>query len=56
VGRVPSNAVKVTRKPHKQYRPAVQAIEVMRAHLLGDGRLRGATLPVILAYAGLRPH
>src|SRR3954470_1371842 len=56
-GRVPSNAVKVTRKPHKQYRPAVQAIppsviEVMRARLLVDGRLRDATLLVVLAYAG----
>ena len=60
-GRVPSNAVKVTRKPHKQYRPAVQAIppsviEVMRARLLADGRLRDATLLVVLAYAGLRPQ
>jgi hypothetical protein len=48
-GRVPSNAVKITRKPPKQYRPAVQAIppsviEVMRARLLADGRLRDATL------------
>ena len=38
-GRVPTNAVKLTRKPPKQYRPAVQAIppsviEVMRARLL----------------------
>jgi hypothetical protein len=45
-GRVPSNAVKITRKPSKQYRPAVQAIppsviEVMRARLLADGGLRG---------------
>ena len=60
-GRVPSNAVKLTRKPPKQYRPAVQAIppsviEVMRARLLADGRLRDATLLVVLAYAGLRPQ
>src|SRR3954470_10492065 len=60
-GRVPFNAVKVTRKPHKQLRPAVQAIppsviEVMRARLLADGRLRDATLLVVLAYAGLRPQ
>jgi integrase len=60
-GRVPSNAVKLTRKPPKQFRPAVQAIppsviEVMRARLLTDGRLRDATLLVVLAYAGLRPQ
>src|SRR3954462_13842410 len=60
-GRVPSNAVKITRKPPKKYRPAVQAIppsviEVMRARLLTDGRLRDATLLVVLAYAGLRPQ
>ena len=60
-GRVPSNAVKLTRKPPKQFRPAVQAIppsviEVMRARLLADGRLRDATLLVVLAYAGLRPQ
>src|SRR3954464_11897748 len=59
-GRVPSNAVRVTRKPHKRYRPAVQAIppsviEVMRARLLADGRSRDATLLAVLAYAGLRP-
>jgi integrase len=58
---VPSNAVKITRKPPKKYRPAVQAIppsviEVMRARLLADGRLRDATLLVVLAYAGLRPQ
>src|SRR4051812_5191115 len=60
-GRVPSNAVKITRKPPKRYRPAVQAIppsviEVMRARLLAHGRLRDATLLVVLAYAGLRPQ
>src|SRR4051794_38607972 len=60
-GRVSSNAVKITRKPPKRYRPAVQAIppsviEVMRARLLADGRLRDATLLVVLAYAGLRPQ
>src|SRR3954470_5429674 len=60
-GRVPSNAVKLTRKPPKPHRPAVQAIppsliEVMRARLLADGRLRDATLLVVLAYAGLRPQ
>jgi integrase len=60
-GRIPSNAVKLTRKPPKQYRPAAQAIppsviEVMRARLLADGRLRDATLLVVLAYAGLRPQ
>jgi integrase len=31
-------------------------IEVMRARLLADGRLRDATLLVVLAYAGLRPQ
>ena len=60
-GRVSSNAVKITRKPPKKYRPAVQAIppsviEVMRARLLEDGRLRDASLLVVLAYAGLRPQ
>jgi integrase len=60
-GRVPSNAVKLTRKPPKPHRPAVQAIppsliEVMRARLLVDGRLRDATLLVVLGYAGLRPQ
>src|SRR3954466_4065153 len=60
-GRVPSNAVKITRKPPKKYRPAVQAIppsviEVMRARLLEAGRLRDASLLVVLAYAGLRPQ
>src|SRR5215217_495671 len=60
-GRVPSNAVKLTRKPAKPHRPAVQAIppsliEVMRAKLLGEGRLRDATLLVVLGYAGLRPQ
>src|SRR5215212_8469378 len=60
-GRVPTNAVKLTRKPPKPHRPAVQAIspasiEVMRAHLLEQGRTRDATLLVVLAYAGLRPQ
>src|SRR3954464_13492316 len=60
-GRVSSNAVKITRKPPKKYRPAVQAIppsviEVMRARLLEAGRLRDASLLVMLAYAGLRPQ
>src|SRR5215208_761237 len=60
-GRVPSNAVKMTRKPPKQLRPAVEAIpperiEVMRALLLERGRLRDAALVSVLAYAGLRPQ
>jgi integrase len=60
-GRVPSNAVKLTRKPPKRHRPAVQAIppsliEVMRARLRAEGRLRDATLLVVLGYAGLRPQ
>ena len=60
-GRIPTNAVKLTRKPHKPHRPAVQAIppglvEVMRARMLEDGRPRDATLLVVLAYAGLRPQ
>jgi integrase len=60
-GRVPSNAVKLTRKPPKPHRPAVQAIppsliEIMRARLLAEGRLRDATLLVVLGYAGLRPQ
>src|SRR3954467_15244872 len=60
-GRVPTNAVKMTRKPPKQLRPAVEAIpperiEVMRALLLERGRVCDATLVSILAYAGLRPQ
>lgn len=60
-GRVPSNAVKLTRKPPKPHRPAVQAIpptliELMRERLLEEDRLRDATLLVVLAYAGLRPQ
>ena len=58
---MPSNAVKLTRKPPKPHRPAVQAIppsliEVMRATLLEDGRRRDAALLVVLGYAGLRPQ
>src|SRR3954468_16889028 len=60
-GRVPSNAVKLTRKPPKPHRPAVQGIppsliEIMRARRRAEGRLRDATLLVVLAYAGLRPQ
>jgi integrase len=60
-GRVPSNAVKMTRKPPKQLRPAVEAIpperiEVMRSLLLERGRLRDVALVSVLAYAGLRPQ
>ncbi len=60
-GRVPTNAVKITRKPPKPHRPAVQAIpptliELMRARLLEQGKLRDATLLAVLAYAGLRPQ
>src|SRR5215217_2864641 len=60
-GRVPTNAVKITRKPTKPHRPAVQAIpptliEVMRARLLEQDKLRDATLLAVLAYAGLRPQ
>jgi integrase len=60
-GRVSSNAVKLTRKPPKPHRPAVQAIppsliEIMRARLRAEGRLRDATLLVVLGYAGLRPQ
>src|SRR3954454_3784631 len=60
-GRVPTNAVKMTRKPPKQLRPAVEAIpperiEVMRALLLERGRVCDATLVSVLAYAGLRPQ
>ena len=60
-GRVSTNAVKLTRKPPKPHRPAVQAIppsliEVTRATLLADGRLRDATLLVVLGYAGMRPQ
>src|SRR3954454_18825622 len=60
-GRVPTNAVKMTGKPPKQLRPAVEAIpperiEVMRALLLERGRVCDATLVSVLAYAGLRPQ
>jgi len=60
-GRVPTNAVKITRKPPKPHRPAVQAIpptliELMRARLLEQDKLRDATLLAVLAYAGLRPQ
>src|SRR3954471_10395034 len=60
-GRVPTNAVKMTRKPPKQLRPAVEAIpperiEVMRALLLERGRVCDAALVSVLAYAGLRPQ
>src|SRR4051812_21962627 len=60
-GRVPSNAVKMTRKPPKKLRPAVEAIpperiEVMRSVLLERGRVRDAALVSVLAYAGLRPQ
>ena len=53
--------MKITRKPPKQLRPAVEAIpperiEVMRALLLERGRLRDAALVSVLAYAGLRPQ
>ena len=61
-GRVPTNAVKITRKPPKPHRPAVQAIppsliEVMRARLL-ERRTSCATRRCwsLLAYAGLRPQ
>ena len=58
---MPSNAVKMTRKPPKQLRPAVEAIpperiEVMRSMLLERGRVRDAALVSVLAYAGLRPQ
>src|SRR5690348_6424622 len=60
-GRVSSNAVKLTRKPPKRYRPAVQAIppaviELMRGRLLAEERVRDAALLAVLAYAGLRPQ
>jgi integrase len=60
-GRIPTNAVKVTRKPPKPVRPAVLAIppaliEIMRAQLLAEDRARDAALLVVLAYAGLRPQ
>src|SRR5689334_11395158 len=60
-GRVPANAVKLTRKPPKRYRPSVQAIppsviELMRARLLGEERVRDGALLSVLAYAGLRPQ
>jgi integrase len=60
-GRVPTNAVKMTRKPPMPLKPVVEAIpphriETMRSLLLERGRTRDAALVSILAYAGLRPQ
>ena len=59
-GRVPTNAVKVTRKPPKptgrRCRRSRRRVEAMRARLLEQGELRDATLLAVLAYAGLRPQ
>ncbi len=61
-GRVPTNAVKLTRKPPKPHRPAVQAIppsliEVMRATAArprdGCATRRCSS---VLGYAGMRPQ
>ena len=55
-----ANPVRAARKPPLARTRAVQAIgplavEAMRADLRSRGRLRDATLVVLLAYAGLRP-
>jgi integrase len=54
------NPVAVIKKPtqrrsHVVHPAAPETIEVIRASLLRDGRLRDATLVSVLAYAGLRP-
>jgi integrase len=59
-GRIPSNPVRVIRKPtakrERTVRPWTPAVvEAMRARLLGHERTMGATLVCVLAYAGLRP-
>jgi integrase len=59
--RIQVNPVKAVRKPSSRRERAVvplppAQIELLRRHLLGDGRLRDATLVSLLAYAGLRPE
>ena len=58
--RIGSNPVAAVRKPSQRrtrlVRPLAPAtVEAIRAHLLGRGQIRDATLISVLAYAGLRP-
>ena len=59
--RIQMNPVKAVRKPPSGRERAVvplppAQIERLRRHLLGESRLRDATLVSLLAYAGLRPE
>lgn len=59
-GEIQVNPVREVRKPSgkrlKAVRPvSPREVELMRAHMLREGKLRDATLVVVLAYAGLRP-
>ena len=59
--RVATNPVRAVRKPRARRRRAVvplapQAIEMIRAHMLGRGRRDGAMIVSLLGYAGLRPE
>jgi integrase len=59
-GEIQVNPVREVRKPSGKRTKAVRPVsprevELMRAHLLSEGKLRDATLVVVLAYAGLRP-
>lgn len=59
-GELQNNPVRVVRKPPAPRQHVVRVltpadVERLRAHLLGAGRLRDATLVSLLAYAGPRP-
>lgn len=59
-GEIQYNPVSGVKKPsgkrRKAIRPATpQTIELIRSHLLAEGKDRDATLVSVLAYAGLRP-
>jgi integrase len=58
--RIAQNPMRVAHKPKARRRIVIRPIaprqvERLRAHLLGEGRLRCATLVSLLAYSGLRP-
>src|SRR5918999_1013449 len=58
--RIAQNPMRVAHKPKARRRIVIRPIapaqvEQLRQHLLGDGRLRCATLVSVLAYSGLRP-
>ena len=59
-GRIPSNPVRLIRKPTAKRERAVRplaplSVETMRTRLLAHNRMKDATLVCMLAYAGLRP-